>query len=214
MISDVFRERVCNAVYCRITDFLVDICDGIIVDCEQSNRKLPNDENIIRNVMIEDYIKKWKFSKRMADFRFESENPEHYDGKGKYIGRVDIRILWKGDFAKDDAYFIVECKRIDGTAYLNKEYIKEGICRFVNKKYSSYYGRNIMLGFVVNKIDISGNVRLIDDMQSSYLDSNSFEPFVLIRKTSGTELYRNNYHINTGALELCHLFSDYSSIVR
>lgn len=45
----------------------------------------------------------------------------------------------------------IECKRIDGTADLNKKYVKEGVARFVTQKYSSYYGRNVMLGFVVKR---------------------------------------------------------------
>ena len=61
---------------------------------------------------------------------------ENYAGSGQHIGRVDIRILLKSDFEKDDAYYITECKRIDGSSDLNKKYVKEGVARFVTEKYS------------------------------------------------------------------------------
>lgn len=114
---------------------------------------------------------------------------------------------------KEDAYYIIECKRIDGTADLNKKYVKEGVARFVTQKYSSYYGRNVMLGFVVKKMDISANAQLIESIQNSDLDQNMHGNFELVNSDNLTESYKCMYRIQSGELELRHIFSDYSSIM-
>ena len=65
----------------------------------------------------------------LNDFYFDKEVPEQ-------DGRADIKVLTRNCFEDDDAYYIIECKRLDninttGIAGLNAEYIKNGICRFV-----------------------------------------------------------------------------------
>ena len=184
-----------------------------IYDYEKRQLKLPNDENKIRSIMIEEYMKTQKSAYGMSDYRFELEVPENYVGEGKHIGRVDIRIVLISDFEKEDAYYIIECKRIDGSADLNKKYVKEGIARFVTEKYSSYYGRNIMLGFVVKKIDVSANTLIIEDIQNS--DSNKYMhgEFELLKNDDLTTTYKCSYQVEKGLLELQHIFSDYSDIV-
>ena len=94
---------------------------------------------------------------------------------------MDIRILLKSDFEKEDAYYVIECKRIDGTSDLNKKYVKEGVARFVTQKYSSYYGRNIMLGFVVKKIDMSANAKLIEGIQNADLNQHAHGNLRLVK---------------------------------
>lgn len=63
----------------------------------------------------------------MLDYRFELEVPENYAGNGQHVGRVDIRIWLESDFEREDAHYIIECKWLDGTAELNKKYVKESI---------------------------------------------------------------------------------------
>lgn len=216
-MSGVLNKNILDALYRanfeKITKYILDICELVAEDYQNKQLKLPNDENRIRSIMLEEYMKKQKASYGMSDYRFELEAPENYAGSGQHIGRVDIRILLKSDFEKEDAYYIIECKRIDGTAGLNKKYIKEGVARFVTQKYSSYYGRNIMLGFVVKKIDISANTKLIEGIQNSDLDQNMHGNFQLVNSDNLTESYKCMYQIQSGELELRHIFSDYSSIM-
>lgn len=127
--------------------------------------------------MHEEYMNKQKNIHGMSGYKFEIEVPENYVGDGQHIGRVDIRVLLKSDFKKDDVYYIIECKRIDSSVDLNKKYVKEGVIRFVTKKYSSYYGRNIMLGFVVQKIDVSANAKLIEEIQNTESDQHMHGDF-------------------------------------
>ncbi|MEY8265578.1 hypothetical protein AALA79_04280 [Lachnospiraceae bacterium 64-25] len=127
---------------------------------------------------------------------------------------MDIRILLKSDFEKEDAYYVIECKRIDGTSDLNKKYVKEGVARFVTQKYSSYYGRNIMLGFVVKKIDMSANAKLIEGIQNADLNQHAHGNLRLVKSEGVTESYKCMYQIQSGELELRHIFSDYSSVMQ
>lgn len=198
----------------KIITYILDICALIVKDYEERQLKLPNDENKIRSIMLEEYMNKQKAAHGMSGYKFELEVPENYAGSGQHIGRVDIRILLKNDFEKDDAYYIIECKRIDGSSDLNKKYVKEGVARFVTEKYSSYYGRNIMLGFVVKKIDISSNVKLIEEIQNADLSQQMHGNFEFIESKDVTESYKCMYQIQSGEIELCHIFSDYSSIME
>lgn len=213
MLNKSILDALYRANFEKITNYILDICELVVEDYEKKQLKLPNDENRIRSIMLEEYLTKKKGTYGMSNYRFELEVPENYDGNGYHVGRVDIRILLKSDFEKEDAYYIVECKRIDGTADLNKKYVKEGVARFVTEKYSSYYGRNIMLGFVVKKIDISANALLIEEIQNSDFDQNMHGNFELVNSNNLTEGYKCLYQIQSGALELRHIFSDYSSIM-
>lgn len=210
---DILKE-LCRADFEKITTYIFDMCTLNVEDYEKKQLKLPNDENKIRSIMLEEYINKQKIPHNMLGYKFELEVPENYAGNGKHIGRVDIRILLKSDFEKDDAYYIVECKRIDGSADLNKKYVKEGVARFVTGKYSSYYGRNIMLGFVVKKIDISANTKLIEKIQNTEKIQHMHGCFEFIEKKGIAENYKCMYQIQSGEVELHHIFSDYSSIIE
>lgn len=217
-MSGILNKNILEALYRanfeKITNYIIDICELVVEDYEKKQLKLPNDENKIRSIMLEEYLKPQKDSYGISDYRFELEVPENYVGNGQHIGRVDIRILLKSDFEKEDAYYIIECKRIDGTSNLNKKYVKEGVARFITEKYSSYYGRNIMLGFVVKKIDISANAQLIEESQNADLDQHMHGNFQLVKSDKLTESYKCMYQIQSGELELRHIFSDYSSIIE
>ncbi len=213
MLNKNILKALYKANFEKIVQYILDICELIVKDYEEKQLKLPNNENQIRSIMLEEYLKKLKDFYSMSDYRFELEVPENYVGKGQHIGRVDIRILLKSDFEKEDAYYIVECKRIDGTSNLNKKYVEEGIARFITQKYSSYYGRNIMLGFVVKKIDIVSNTKLIEQIQNLDLNKQIHGNFEFIDSDDVTYNYKCMYQIQSEEIELRHIFSDYSSII-
>ncbi len=131
-----------------------------------SKSALPNDENKIRDIMLKEYLKKKDFKEKyynLNEYQFDKEIEDN-------DGRVDIRVLpVKDNYIEDAAYFVIECKRLDsqnlqGSSGLNAKYIKNGVCRFVSSAYSSYFGVNGMIAFVVEKIDISKNVDQINLM--------------------------------------------------
>ena len=116
--------------------------------------KVPkNDENEIRDILYK-YISKRKIRNEICNidgFNFDKEVDEK-------TGRIDLKIKDINDFEDFDSYYIIECKRLDGKSTLNKYYINHGINRFTSGYYSSSYGINGMLAFVVEKIDIHSNM--------------------------------------------------------
>lgn len=145
-----------------------DILRGVIVcynNICSSNISLLNDENEIRNVMLENYLKNDSFKKanfNLSNYHFDYETIENK-------GRADIRILPINPYINDQAYYVIECKRLDnqnlnGTTGLNAEYVKNGICRFVTEYYSSYFGINGMIGFVVENMCFDRNVTNINSL--------------------------------------------------
>lgn len=199
----------------QITGYIMEICELLVEDFTRKNRKLPNNENGIRSIMLEEYLDNDSIRRNydMLDYSFTPETQENYDGKGNYIGRADIRIKLKTDFDKHSAYYIVECKRIDGTKDLNKKYVEEGVARFITQKYSAYYGKNIMLGFVVREMNMSDNVKDIKNLQDINLGTQIQDNFEMLCKEKNCEMYKCTYQIQQGELELRHIFSDFSSIV-
>jgi hypothetical protein len=124
------------------------------------NVELPKDENKIRNKLLQKKKKNDAIREQTGlsgNFIFDREVPED-----NTAGRTDIKVQTIQTFTKSEAYYIIECKRLDskiltGTSGLNAGYINKGIYRFVSKYYSNYYRINAMLGFVVEKMDIHAN---------------------------------------------------------
>lgn len=208
------REALQQSGFEKIMQYMMDMSDKLVYDLSACNVKLPNDENKIRSIILENYLDNDDVRKinRMSSYRFMPENMENYTGTGTYLGRTDIRITLSSDFKKKNAYYIVECKRIDGSNSLNQKYVEEGVRRFVRKKYSSYYGKNIMFGFVVKKVNISQNTKEIEDIQNASTDSFLHGKIKIIGTSGISEHYKCTYKIASGELELRHVFADFSSL--
>lgn len=174
-----------------------------------------NDENRIRDIILLDYLKKRdiKNKVKLTNYRFDREISEDFTK-----GRVDIRIISKNDFENDDAYYIIECKRLDnkaiiGASGLNAKYIEDGIMRFVRELYSSYYGINGMIGFIVEPLDIANNVNSINQLLT-----NSFKVANIRKKLTQADFIKNfkysyfSIHKNYSGKEvkLYHLMFDFS----
>ncbi|MHB9308137.1 hypothetical protein ACW0UU_11940 [Fusobacterium polymorphum] len=203
-----------QANFQKIINYIQEISLLIIKDYENNKLKLPNDENKIRSIMLEEYLTKQKNKYKMEDYRFLPEVFENYQGNGKYIGRVDIHVILKNDFEKEEAYYVIECKRIDGTKKMNRKYVEEGIARFITGKYSSYYGRNIMLGFIIKNIDIDKNTLEIEKIQNASSDKQMHSSFLSTSNSSeNIKTYKCVYSINSNKLQLVHIFSNYSNII-
>jgi len=89
-----------------------------------SDKKLvpKNSENSIRDMLLKS-LKDTKIRNEdclITGYRFDKEVDESE-------GRVDIKIIDINDFEKYEAYYIIECKRLDGTKRLNNAYVNDGI---------------------------------------------------------------------------------------
>ncbi|MCC8103089.1 MAG: hypothetical protein LIP11_12830 [Clostridiales bacterium] len=159
------------------------------------------------------YMQEQRNAYKMSGYIFDVEVQENYTGYGKYAGRADIRALLKSDFIAEDVYYIVECKRIDGSNILNERYVDEGVSRFVSGKYTSPYGKNIMLGYVVKDIDVSANTVQIENIQNLKPDPCMHGHFQSLGKRGVTNYYTCVYQNQTFNLEIWHMFSDLSNVV-
>jgi len=149
-----FKNLILNIYSC----YLLMIIDKIVVP--------HNSENSIRDMLLA-YLKNRKIRNEhclIEGYRFDKEVDE-------CEGRVDIKIIDINDFEEYEAFYVIECKRLDGNKRLNDAYVNDGIERFTTSYksskcqpyYSSYYGVNGMIGFVVKKIDIDKNISKIGD---------------------------------------------------
>ncbi len=206
-----------------------DILRGIIVcsNCiTSSGVTIPNDENEIRDLILKDYLKVQDFKEKhfnLANYHFDRETMEN-------TGRADIRVLpVKDNYINDDAYYIIECKRLDnqnltGISGLNAEYIKNGICRFVTDYYSSYFGVNGMIGFVVEELDIEANRKHINTLlyndyinaQEKQVNANTVQEITPIQLSENFNYsYTSTHQVNEQKqIVLYHLMLDFSKNIE
>jgi hypothetical protein len=176
---------------------------------------LINNENSIRDIMLYNYLKnqEFKVKHQLTNYLFDPELPEN-------TGRIDIRIMPVNPFINDDAYYVIECKRLDaktttGTSGLNGEYIGEGICRFVSEKYSSYYKVNGMIGFVVEPVDLHNNVTSINSLLTSHFPHAKTTGTLIKKELTGAFdfSYYSTHSCTSGTVTIYHLMFDFSKNV-
>lgn len=175
-----------------------------------------NNENSIRDKILYDYLKKEKY-KRQLELTNYLFDPELAENKG----RIDIRIMPINPFIGDDAYYIIECKRLDttnqnGTTGLNGEYVSEGICRFVSSKYSSYYNTNGMIGFIVQPMDIHNNTTCINGLLANQSFQTNTSQDLQPRKIEDKFEY-SYYSIHSAGKQeivIYHLMLDFSKNIQ
>jgi len=185
----------------------------------QDKVQLPNDENKIRNVLVNQYINNSKIKRQLeiAYFIFP-EVPET-----ESIGRTDIRIQKPDSFYnQNEAYYIIECKRMNsnarrGTSGLNAEYIRNGICRFTSNYYASHYGVNALIGFVVEPLDIHQNADDINFLlQNHFPEAKIKSGLSRLQFIPDFEYHYSSTHSLTGdrELRLYHLMFDFTGLVQ
>ena len=209
-----------NNIYEDMINFIFISLEKMRENLLAENKNIKNDEEKIRTHLLEHYLKNEQFKEKYFDdlyLLFDAEVAEGYDlTSEEYIGRVDIKVYSINTIINPKDYYIIECKRIDGSSTLNRKFITEGICRFIlNKpKYSSYNKKNIMLGFVVKNIDIEINTARINEIQSQIEDIHICEKLERLKKEKEEYyLYRNKYKCGDKKIELSHLFYNLSDVI-
>ena len=210
-----------NNIYEDMINFIFISLEKMRENLLAENKNIKNDEEKIRTHLLEHYLKNEQFKEKYFDdlyLLFDAEVAEGYDlTSEEYIGRVDIKVYSINTIINPKDYYIIECKRIDGSSTLNRKFITEGICRFIlNKpKYSSYNKKNIMLGFVVKNIDIEINTARINEIQSEIEDIHICEKLERLKKEKEEYyLYRNKYKCVDKKIELSHLFYNLSDVIN
>jgi hypothetical protein len=179
-----------------------------------NNIRLDADENEIRNAILRDYLNNNLIRKHigLTYFLFDPEVPEGDSG------RTDIKIQTKNTFEDTAAYYVIECKLLDsqnsnGVSGLNGKYIKDGLCRYVSGKYSTYYRTNGMIGFVVQPMDIHANVLCINTLlANTKLPTNTRQHLQCIKLVDDFDYsYCSTHSIGSQNVTIYHLMLDFSS---
>ena len=180
---------------------------------------LENHENKIRDILLLNYLKNDEIREKvdLIEWHFEREVQEDHS-----IGRTDIKVISPNTFKKQEAYYILECKRLDntktrGTSGLNAKYIKNGIDRFITKYYSSYYRVNGMIGFVVEDLKIDENVKNINILlATSFTSITTKQEITKDSFIDDFEYHYNSVHIDkdNDELKIYHLMFDLSENVQ
>lgn len=219
------NEDFQNSFHSYIIETIEKCCSLMKQNCISSGRTVKNHEVNIQNHLFFYYLDNdsvlAELECEMFPISFQIETPETYDeNTDTFIGRCDIKVTsnnyWVNKNKKD--YYIIECKRIDGSSNLNKKYIDEGVSRFVDEppKYPSYHNKNIMFGFVVKNIDIPDNSIKISKINKDKFGSISQGDLILIKTdlTEGLHEYISNYTLSDKSLQLFHIFFDFSPVIR
>jgi hypothetical protein len=189
--------------------------EGIMTDCARvyalvmsNGTILKNNENEIRDKLaeyLEDDDYKANCTLTVKNFQVDHEVPE-----GPH-GRADIRFLPVNPYEGQKAYFIFECKRLDGSHHLNNEYVEHGIKRFkTTDKYSTLLGVNGMLGFLVKPLDVVATCRDIN----THLTIDEQLIAVTGNVIPGCYDFESSLNAPSGMITLLHLWMDFSSSMK
>ena len=179
----------------------------------KDNVQLTNNENPIRDILVENYLNH-PVKREQMGIGCLIFNREPAENMAK--GFVDIKVQTMISLNNPKAYYIFECKRLDGSSDLNKKYIKNGIMRFVCEKYSSYYGLNGMLGFEVRNFNTLDNIEKINKLSiSKYPEANVVKKIIpiIIIKSFKYSYISEHRTVSSGKVELYHLMLDFSWVV-
>ena len=198
-----------QGIFDIISDYISYCCSEMEKDLRNKGRMIKNDENKIRDYLLEHFLNDNDLRQQMhmEMFLFIPEVPENYVDLEKYKGRVDIKIIHQLEtFVENKAVYFIECKRIDGRSKLNKEYVKNGVSRFVVSPplYNSYYNKNFMLGFLVEKIDNDSNIKETKEIQNVN---------GIIKIENKNKQYNCDYLMENKYIQLRHIFIDFSNII-
>jgi hypothetical protein len=177
----------------------------------ETKEPLENNENFIRDILVEKYLNSHSTREHLGieNVIFNREVAEN-------SGFVDIKVQTVLSLNNPEAYYLFECKRLDGSRGLNKKYVQEGILRFTLGKYSTYYGLNGMLGFEVRKIATAENIDKINRMSiSEFKETNMIEGLTGIHVKGSFKYSYRSIHNTTSAktIELYHLMLDVSEAI-
>lgn len=206
-----------SGMYHIIVLAIIKSCELMVKNDKIKGITVENHEEKIRTHLLENFLDNDKIRSDIGlshiPLRFSPENLENYDpSSDTYVGRTDIKVVSNSWFHNRNDYYTIECKRIDGTKLLNKEYINKGVCRYIgeSQKYSSYNSKNFMLGFVVKKIDYSKVLADISTIHIDELKRYIKQDIVIVERSDEHCLCESKY---SNGLLLAHIFYDLSNIV-
>lgn len=184
-----------------------------------NNVSVANAENEIRDELLINYLKNNKIRNnlQLTPYLFDREVPEDATK-----GRTDIKVQTTNTFMDTSAYYIIECKRLDGKNLkgetgLNAEYIGSGIMRFVSGHYSTNKHLNGMIGFVVERMDINANITNINHLlKERFSEANTETVLTSLNfiRDFQYQYYSLHKDKDNKKIKLYHLMLDFSANTR
>jgi hypothetical protein len=100
------------------------------------------------------FLKRRKNALRELPVRIDRESVEDDPDSGEERGRIDIRFT-EGYSCREEVYFAFECKRLNvptrtGCRSLAREYVVQGMMRFVTAQYAAGLEHGGMIGYVLD----------------------------------------------------------------
>lgn len=188
--------------------------EGILTDCvlvyskvSSSKKELENNENKIRDA-IEEYLADDNYKEHYTStVKFFQVDTEVREGEN---GRTDIRFLQVIPYQGQKVYFTIECKRLDGKAFLSKEYVIHGIERFKDeKKYATPLGCNAMMGFIVRTLNVDETCNAIN----THLTAQEYLAKMHEELPNGCYKFESK-HLLEGTITLLHLWLDFTPCIE
>lgn len=216
-LNNILKEDI----FIEMRNFVVKCCELMNDESISFGNLLPNHEDKIKLRLMNKYLRQPSVRETLGfkniRLMFDAETVENYNEENDGCNaRLDIKVSSEDTLTHYDKYFTIECKRLDGYAHLNKEYVKEGVSRFVSPgaKYASGYGKNLMLGFIVRDIDLKENATKINQIQKVELPNEIKEELLMLEEIPLKYcIYRGMYSTNFGEIQLQHLFYNLSKSV-
>lgn len=194
-------------------------CVTIYNEFIANNCKCENKEESIRDVFFnrlndDNYRTSHQI---LQNYHFEKEPQEN-------TGYLDIKVKTLNPYRSTKAFYCIECKRLGADKALNTEYIKNGICRFVDNYYSSYFDCNAMFGFIINNVHIQTDI--IDDInsklkkqykntQGKIVCANKIQPLHYINFANNfPNSFMSTHKSSSKEITLYHLMFDFSNSMQ
>lgn len=131
--------------------------------------------------------------------------PEHFAGKldPTRVPRPDV-VIWLG--LQHEARMNVECKRLLSGSATPRDYVKDGLCRFLNGRYPVDEGVGAMIGFLLDRappVACEQINRAVNTFVGRDEPLKKDEPLATL-----DSVYRSAHSRDAGDIELVHLLLD------
>lgn len=197
----------------RVLRLFIFSCKKMIL---QEEFDLTEWETFLRNILVEKYLKKYKSDFKLDSLSFYSEVGE-ISTDYKTIRFVDIHVSNPmGIMGEEDIFFAFECKRLDGYSAKNKEYINNGLYRFINGKYARTMPLAGMVGFVQgfkkgsNMNSLVADIKNILDNHKIIRTKKNFIPYKIDGKFKHSYFSQHKRKNKLCNIDLYHLFFDFT----
>jgi len=217
MDSAIFKNDTVYFVseFHKVLQLLIFSCEKMIL---KEKFDLTEWENFLRNILVEKYLRKYKTNFQIDHLNFYSE-VEEISENYQTGGFIDIHISNPMKITgKEDLFYAFECKRLDGYSVKNKEYINNGLYRFIDGKYSKNMSLAGMIGFV-QSFQKKGNMNsLIVDIKN-ILNSHkiikttkNLMPYNINKKFKYSYFSQHRRKNKLSKIDLYHLFFNFNII--